>query len=156
MPAPATLLERRIARRRHITSLSGLLACAIALSAAGCASTDCVPKPWLTGNVAVYSTRPDHKAIFMDADPKAKFHLVAAWAQATPEAAVRVAEQSCQANATSLHSDPRKCYPIAIDNKQTVFDPTALYCDADPARAAQDKQDFYNALFGVSNAIRPR
>jgi hypothetical protein len=123
------------------------------LFAVGC-STTCVDRAAFTGNVANYSTKPDHKAFYMSLDTKTKYGAYYSWGTPTKEIALGRAEQSCRSGASKVGGDEKKCFAVAVDNQQTVFDPTSYFCDTDPARAAQDRKDMLNAITGMATAVQ--
>ena len=121
----------------------------------GCASDPpCLDKTSFTGTIAQYSVKPDHKAVYFNADPKSHFSTTYVSGRPSTENARVDAETACRNNAVTGNYDPAKCYPVAIDNKQTVFNPTTLYCGATPQTSLADQAAYIDALSNLANSLK--
>ena len=130
---------------------TSVLVVSVVMSLGGCA-TGCLDKTKFTGNIANYSLAPDHKAVFMNTEGHLKMNWVYGYGSA--DAALGAARLACQAQAKTDGTDPFRCYPVAVDNKQTVFNPTSLYCGASPDTSTSDTTDFINALTNFNSSFK--
>jgi hypothetical protein len=126
----------------------------VVVALAGCAGETCLSKASFTGNIAKYSLAQDHKAVYLNTDPKSHFLMNFTVGRPSAQMAQVDAETECRNYAVKGNYEVSKCFPVAVDNKQTVFNPTALYCEATPQTSVADQADLMNALSNLNNSIK--
>jgi hypothetical protein len=135
----------------------GIALCFLVNLLTGCATETCLNKALFTGAVGNYSLLPDDKALFMTVDPKNgpnNGHLFWSFQQPSANDAIAVSRRSCQKWATGVGLDPARCYAVAVNNKQTAFNPTTMYCGATPQTSVADEAAFINSLSNLSNSLK--
>jgi hypothetical protein len=118
------------------------------------ARASCMDKGVFTGLLAEYSLQKSPKAMYLGNG--GNFVVYRAFGRSTEEEAIATAS-GCKAELDKAGDSIHKCFPVAIEDHQTVFDPTQYYCHQGPVTADtsnQDRQDMLNNLRGIASAVQ--
>jgi hypothetical protein len=116
----------------------------LSLATADCAGSRYLDPDKFQQNMAQYATLPDNKAVYISMDENSDFEMFwSSGARSVLEAASE-AKSACENYSTGHKADPKRCVPVAQNDKQ-IYDPVPGSIEA-RQRAEREAQQVNEAL----------